>query len=246
MSLILRFPNGVTATFHAAKTLASAVSEGNEERLSSPFDVLAAEVNANGFVMVIGLEPGRPDYGKCFRYCPNGFQEFLLIWEKTGVTRQQIFDLDTDGTAKLLCAFIEWADERNADNFIRDIRAGLLTVNDARKIRPDVFNRPRFADFIAGDLPPGKRGKRAAHRPDEFELYALACKFYRESTVLSLLAACDKAITQRPDLVPDSWDADEAPETLKRRVANYWDKSIYTHYCYRMSGEKAHRFNKRP
>jgi len=238
MSLILRFSNGLTATFISANTLASAVTEGDEARLASPIDVLAAEANENGFVMVIGLEPGHPDYGRHFRYYPNGFDEFLLSWEKLNVSRQELFDLDTNGTAMLLYAFIEWADERNASEFKQAITAGSLTVNDVRKIRPDVFNLPHFAEFAAGDLPPGKRGKRAANRPDEFELYALTCKLYRDSSVMSLAAACSKAIELRPDLLPSTWDLDEAPDTLKRRVASYWDKSLFTHFSYRVGGKK--------
>ena len=111
-----------------------------------------------------------------------------------------------------------------------------------REIRKEVFDVPRFQRFLSksfagGDLPKRGKGKRRKHNQAVEDLYALACRIYKETPGISWEGACFTATETRPDLIPDSWKAD--PDgNLKREAARYWDDSIYTQREYRLSRDE--------
>jgi hypothetical protein len=227
-------------SFPMPDALANQITNGDVARLRKPIDVLTMEVVEDGFVFVLANEEGKPENE--VKYQPEHFGEYLQEIAKAGIPTETILSLGTTGAAGMLQTFFSWLNHKLAAEFERDIRSGKLTFDEARKIRKEVFDVPSFGRFFAqsfknGDMPKGKRGKRTKYRREVEELYALACRTYRETAGLSWEAACFSATEQRPDLVPSSWCTD--PDgNLRREAARYWDKSMYSQLSYRQSRDR--------
>ncbi|MCC6076041.1 hypothetical protein ACFPTX_16070 [Pseudomonas sp. GCM10022188] len=195
---------------------------------------------ANGFRFLFADDSG--ELTGWISHYPERFGDFLDHMEAHGIPRAVALDSDTARATLGVRLFSDWLTNEKAIEFERDIRAGLLTFEDARRVHPGVFKAPAFQRFFAlafaaGKLPRGKPGKRRIHNPKVEALYALACRIYRETPGLSFEAACADATEQRPDLVPDTW-REEPGRNLLREATRYWDKSPYSQLSYRQSRDK--------
>ena len=235
----LRLGNGLY-TFGMPDALASQITDGDEKRLSQPIDVLQMSITHDGFLFVTANSAGKARYD--LKYEPGHFKDFIQSLNKAGVPLAAILKLDTTGATQILRAFYNWLNHKQADEFERYIKAGELTFEEVRNIRKEVFDVPKFERFFTqsfkdGNMPTAKKGKRRTYSRAVEELYALACRIYRETSGLSFESACYAATVQRADLVPSTWQTD--PEgNLKRDAARYWDKSPYSQLSYRMSRDK--------
>jgi hypothetical protein len=216
-------------------TLANQITGGDEGRLQEPIDILEMSVSTDGFHFVTADDLGNSKWE--LKYEPAHFPRFLADLCAASMPPAAVFNLNTAGSCKILVLFFNWLNEQQAAVFEQDIESGKLTFEEARDIRPEVFDVPTFQRFHAqrfkvGNMPKGKKGKRVKYRPEVEALYALACRIYREDTALSWEDACYSATEARPDLVPQSWHSD--PDgNLKREAARYWDKSPYSQLSYR-------------
>lgn len=221
-------------------TLASRITDGDETRLLEPIDVLGMSVNAKGFLFITADDKGDPKLELIYE--PAIFSRFLSELNDLSIQHEALFNLDTAGTIAVFCLFYSWMNTKQAAVFEEDIRAGNLTFEEAREIRKEVFDVPRFAQFfqkswLANDMPKGKKGKRRNHSEQVEALYALACRIYRETPSISFEDACYAATEQRPELVPLTWRKD--PDgNLKREATRYWDKSQYSQKDYRERRDK--------
>ena len=201
-----------------------------------PLPVSDAFITENGFSFVI------PSIGGWIRYLPELFERWLEHMGRLGVTRDVLFAADLIATSGAVQRFKEWLQAEAASEFERDIRAELLTFDEARDICPDAFKVPSFQRFLsesfaAKQMPRQKKGKRPTFCPLERDLYALACRIYKENLDSSWEGACYAATMQRPDLVPEKWRKD--PDgNLKRAAARKWDKSNYSQLSYRLSRDR--------
>lgn len=201
--------------------------------------VTDASIESDGFRFIVGELDAPLGW---LRYVPERFSDFLDYMEKNGIPRAVIFASDFERTRRGLRIFRDWLTKECTAEFERDIRAGHLTFEEVREIQPLVFDVPAFQRFHAQlfkahCLPKGRKGKRTKYRPKVEELYALACRIYRETPGLSWESACYSATERRPDLVPKSWLAD-AGGNLKRDAARYWDKSRYSQLSFRQSRDR--------
>ncbi|GAC1034393.1 hypothetical protein thsps21_52220 [Pseudomonas sp. No.21] len=222
--------------FGMPNTLADQITGGIAERLQTPIDVLEISVEEDGFLFLTADDAGKPKYE--LKYEPKEFPGFKLqiqtmspsFWATT-------LKLDTQASLKILHLFYHWLNHKFAESAEESIIKGELTFEDVREIRSEAFQVPSFQrffseSFAAGNLPKRTKGKRRKHNSDIEDLYALACRIYRETPQLSWEVACFEATVRRADLVPASWRKD--PEgNLKREAARYWDDSRYSQKSYR-------------
>lgn len=224
---------GATARFPIPATLTAGILPEH------PLPVLDARIGEDGFRFLVGESQAPLGW---LRYNPERFADFLDDWEMNGTPRAAIFASDLALSTYGLRQYNEWADRQTAAAFIHDIQAGHLTFEEAKKIRPTAFNVPELQKFLAqsfatDQMPRRRPGKRRKPRPEVVELYALACRIYRESPGMSWEYACHLSTAQRPDLVPPEWQKD--PDgNLKREAARYLDKSPYSQLSYRESRDK--------
>ena len=221
-------------------TLASQITDGDEERLKEPIDILEMSVCTDGFSFITADDLNNPKLE--LKYEPEHFARFLGDLSAASMPPSAVLNLNTAGACKILILFYNWLNEQQAAAFEQDIESGKLTFEEARDIRPEVFDVPAFQRFHAqrfknGSMPKGRKGKRTTFRPEVEALYALACRIYRESPGLSWEYACYSATEARPDLVPQTWRSD--PDgNLKREAARYWDKSLYSQLSYRQRRDR--------
>lgn len=240
--IIIRTKDGIKHTVGMPYTLASRICNCDETRLQRPFDAIEVSVIEKGFQFVLAIDDGQPP--RKINYAPDHFDHFIDdTCKRTGMSRAAISGLNSNDAATLLRAFSDWLNHKQAEEFEREIRAGNLTFEEARKFRKEVFDVPSFKDFFAHSfktdtMPKGKQGKRPKYRRNVEELYGLASRIYRESPGISWEEACYLAPEQRPDLIPENWDTDSAGDTLKREAARYWDKSQYSQLSYRESRDR--------
>lgn len=230
-------------SFGIPDALAAQITDDDPRRLRTPIDALSLSVDEEGFTFILADDAtGEPKTE--LKYEPNRFKDFLVDIG-IGQVGQQIANLsklDPVASQQLLSVFFKWLNYKQSKVFESEIEAGVLTFEEAREIRPEVFDVPSFQRFHAemfkqNQMPKRRKGKRAKYRREVEELYALACRIYRESTDLSWESACYAATERRPDLVPDTWRND--PDgNLKREAARYWDKSPYTQLSYRQQRDR--------
>ncbi|WP_147310751.1 hypothetical protein [Pseudomonas citronellolis] len=223
-------------SFGMPNTLADQITGGDRERLQEPIDVLELSVVEDGFLFVTANDAGEPAYE--LKYEPSDFPGFrqciqtIAPWAWAATLK-----LDTPAAAAILHLFYHWINYKFAEIAEKLILKGEMTFEDVREIRSEAFQVPRFQrffseSFVAESLPKRTKGKRRKHNPAIEDLYALACRIYKESPNLSWEAACFEATNRRADLVPASWRHD--PEgNLKREAARYWDGSRYSQKDYR-------------
>lgn len=226
-----------TYTFGMPNTLATRITGGDEDRLNAPIDVLVLSIVEDGFLFVTANDEGKPAHE--VKYAPQCFPEFKehMRTLSTGVW-PAVLKLETTGAKAILKLFYQWMNDQFAELAMARIEDGALTFEDVREARREVFKVPAFQRFVAekyaaDDMPKRGIGKRRKHNQAVEDLYALACRVYRETPGLSFEAACYMATEYRPDLVPPTWKAD--PDgNLKRDAARYWDGSCYSQLSYRM------------
>lgn len=228
-------------TLEMPNTLASQITNGDEDRLSTPIDVLSLSIADDGFIFVTTNDWGGPRYD--VKYAPHCFPEFKKhLQTALPVVWPAVLNLKTAGAAAILRLFYQWMNDQFSELAIARIEDGTLTFEDVREVRKEVFKVPTFQQFVAekyaaDDMPTRGTGKRRKHNQAVEDLYALACRIYRETPDLSFEAACYMATEQRPDLVPPTWKAD--PDgNLKREAARYWDGSRYSQLSYRMARDR--------
>ncbi len=236
----LRMPGGSIAAVRMPFELAKALTKGNVERLQQPIDVEAMHADMVGFWLF--LAPAIDVVSQCvYRYMPEHFPQFIADQIKAGATQAQLQTKDTQQALAILAKFDDWSAIKQAEVFERDILAGKITFADAKEINPKAFRVPSFQAMLAqhyfSGMPAGKKGKRKTHSPTVLELYAVACRIYRENPEISFETACMDAVEQRPDLVPVSWRNDPAGN-LKRESIRTWDKSIHSQKSWREDRDK--------
>lgn len=218
-------------------TLLLGVFVHDDRRAERPFDALDVMIFPSGFIFELGDDDGTPlGY---LRHTLNDFPDFLADLDKIGLNRSAIFSLPTAAAKHFIQLFDRWLTLEFAHRFVRDIRAGKMTFEDARNIRKEAFTVPFFQHFHAqsfasGNMPKVKKVRARRHDKKVEALYALSCRIYRETPKLSYERACEFAIEQRPDLVPPTWQEDPVA-TLKREAARYWDKSRYSQQTFRQN-----------
>ncbi|MNZ95180.1 hypothetical protein D3C78_1143140 [compost metagenome] len=227
-----------TVDISIPETLTRGMIEGvDEHRTRQPFDVQDMRILEDGFYFLVDIDDDCPS--GYFRISLEKFSHFLEDLERCGMKRDKVLTLEGAKAAVFVPLYRRWITEQFASECERAIRSGELTFEEARKIRKEVFDVPWVRKFFAecfksGNMPQGKKGKRTKHRREVEELYALACRIYRENPDHSWEAACYLATEQRPGLVPASWETD--PDgNLKREAARYWDKSPYSQLSFRQS-----------
>jgi hypothetical protein len=230
--IIIKLSDGFEITVAIPYTLASRVSDGCEERLLRSFDALETRVIEDGFVFRLASDTGGP--AKLLTCRPEHFNTFLA---EEGMINSDLLNLDSDGAASILLAFCKWGYKKQAEEFERDIMAGELTFEEVRTISPEAFNSPNLQKLLASrfktdTMPKSRRGKRFKYRQAVHELYALACRVYRETPGLSFENACGDACDARPELVPGAWINDPGGN-LKREAFRHWDVSTHSQKSYR-------------
>jgi hypothetical protein len=222
-------------TLEMPDTLANQITRGDEKRLRQPVNLFGMSITDDGCRFVTTNDAGEPAHE--LKYAPERFDDFIQSMDAAGAQRTAILKLGTSGARQMLRTFYSWLNHKQAEEFERGISAGELTFDEARTIRKEAFDVPQFAQFFAqsfksGNMPTAKKGKRRTYSRSVEELYALACRIYRETPGLSFESACSAATEQRADLVPSGWVLD--PDgNLKREAARYWDKSQYSQKSYR-------------
>lgn len=230
--IALRLSGVVTHTVTLPQTLAEGLADA--ERLARPFNVSRVRVIPQGFLFTLAPDGDSPrDFpGGELRDVREDFPAFLRAMEEVGLPPARALQFEGEPAIGLLVSLGRWLDHQAAADFERDIRAGAITFEEARDIRPAVFDVPHFQAFLAqcfksNSMPKGRKGKRFTYSANVENLYALACRLYSDDPKLSLESACWAATEQRPDLVPPTWQA--APdETLKREALRIWDKSRWS------------------
>ncbi|SDU04742.1 hypothetical protein SAMN05216296_1471 [Pseudomonas pohangensis] len=245
--IIIRIKEGHEIILGLPFTLASRICNDDEQRLQRPFDAIEVSVIEKGFQFVLAIDDGQPS--PKIIYAPDHFDHFIAdTCELEGTTRAAIYGLNSSDAATLLRAFSDWLNHKQAEEFEREIKAGNLTFDEARKIRKEVFDVPSFKDFFAHSfktdtMPKGKPGKRTVHRQNVIELYALACRIYVEnpgirwSSYYKKGTACHEAVKLRPDLVPRNWGGDDISkgDRLRREAERTLDKGPHSQLTYRKS-----------
>lgn len=226
-----------TWSFEMPAILAQQLTGEDPERLKTPLKARELRVAEKGFNFVIEGEEGRPDLEMIYE--PVGFPLFLEEMSQLGISNEAIlaYGSKTAGAHKLNVVFRDWCDAKIATDFESAIKANKLTFEEARDIRKQAFDVPRFAAFfkerwLSGTMPKARKGKRRAYSQNVRELYALASRIYRQTPGISFEAACFEATAKRPDLIPAGWSK-EPDDNLKREAARYWDKSPYSLLSYR-------------
>lgn len=228
-------------TFGVPNTLASRITNGDEERLNAPIDVLELSIVEDGFIFVTANDENAP--GHEIKYVPHCFGDFKKHLQTISLEAwPAVLKLETAGAAAILRLFYQWMNDKFAELAMAQIEGGELAFEDVREARKEVFKVPAFQRFVAekyaaDDMPKRSQGKRRKHVQAVEDLYALACRIYRETPSLSFEAACYMATEQRPDLVPPTWKTD--PDgNLKRDAARYWDSSPYSQLSYRIERDR--------
>lgn len=110
-------------TLGMPNTLASRITNGDEERLNAPIDVLELSIVEDGFIFVTANDENAP--GHEIKYVPHCFGDFKKHLQTISLEAwPAVLKLETAGAAAILRLFYQWMNDKFAELAMAQIEGG--------------------------------------------------------------------------------------------------------------------------